>query len=144
MEIEMFSHQLEFLGSEATHTAIVGGFGCFLKSQNIILDNGNFKPINEIKINDVVKSFNLESGEVENKKVLNTFEYETDSYFNIKLKNGLEIKVTKDHKFLYENKWQTIENILKKRLYLHIGIQEVDSKKNNLKLNEYPPESGKV
>ena len=144
MDIEMFSHQLEFLGSEATHTAIVGGFGCFLKGQNIILDNGNLKPINEIKVKDFVKSFNLESGKVENKKVLNTFEYEAESYFNIKLKNGLDVKVTKDHKFLYENKWQTIENILKKRLYLHIGIQEVDIKKNNLKLNEYPPESGKV
>jgi phage terminase large subunit len=27
MEIELFSHQLEFMTSEATHTAIVGGFG---------------------------------------------------------------------------------------------------------------------
>ena len=27
MEIELFSHQMEFMESEATHTAIVGGFG---------------------------------------------------------------------------------------------------------------------
>lgn len=125
MEIKLFQHQMDFIGSEATHTAIVGGFGCFLKDQKVIKGNGHLLPIQNIKKGDLVKSYNLKNNKVEQKKVLNTFKYKCDGYFKIKLKSGLEINVTKDHKFLQGKAWISIEKILS----LHTEIQEVGIKK---------------
>jgi intein/homing endonuclease len=131
MQIELFKHQLEFMKSQCTHTAIIGGFGCFLSGQKIITLNNNTCEIQDVKKGDLVQSFNLETKKVEVKKVLNTFKYSSDSYFKIKLKDGLEINVTKNHKFLFDNNWITIEKLLS----LFIEIQEVDNKEINLKLS---------
>ena len=122
---------MEFIQSDATYTAIVGGYGCFLSGQNIITQNNNIYEIQNLKKGDFVESFNLKTKEVELKKVLNTFKYSTDCYFKIKMKDGLEINVTKNHKFLFKNNWLSIEEILS----LFIEIQEVDNKEINLKLS---------
>ena len=112
--IPILEHQEDFLFSDAIHTGLIGGYGCFLKGQKVIMQNNNFCEIQNIKVGDLVQSFNLEKKQIEVRKVLNTFKYSADSYFKIKMKDGLEINVTKDHKFLYKNNWISIEKILSK------------------------------
>jgi intein/homing endonuclease len=63
-------------------------------------------------INEKSKVFKSYLKKVEVKKVVNTFKYKADEYFCIKLKDGSEINVTKDHKFFFNNKWIEIHKIL--------------------------------
>lgn len=131
MRINLLPHQMEFIQSPVLHTAIIGGYGCFLSGQKIAIQNNQFCEIQDVKQGDFVQSFNLENKEVESKKVLNTFKYSSDNYLKIKMKDGTEINVTKNHKFLYNNNWISIEEILS----LHVEIQEVDNEEINLKLS---------
>lgn len=111
--MKLLMHQADFLNSNAKHTGLIGGYGCFLENQKIIKADDNLCEISKIKVNDKVKSYNEKTKEIENKKVVKIFKYNANEYFKIKLKDGIEINVTKNHKFFYENKWVKIKDILK-------------------------------
>ncbi|MDR2090971.1 MAG: hypothetical protein LBP62_04900 [Clostridiales bacterium] len=55
--------------------------------------------IEDIKVGDYVKSYNELTGEVENKRVLQTFENETYELTKITTNDGQEIISTPGHKF---------------------------------------------
>jgi hypothetical protein len=109
--MEILIHQANFIQSNHTHTAIIGGYGCFLDNQKIVTPTGLVN-LSNLKAGDSVNSFNQNTKKVEVKKVVNTFKYKADEYFCIKLKDGTEINVTKDHKFFFNNKWIEIHKIL--------------------------------
>lgn len=112
INLNLLGHQEDFVFSNSKHTILVAGFGCFTKNQKIIMSDNSIKSISDLKENDSVKSYNLLTGKTENKKIINTFVYDSDCIFNLKLKNGTEINVTPNHKFLYKGQWIQISEIL--------------------------------
>jgi intein/homing endonuclease len=89
-----------------------GGSRCFDGDQEIITLEG-IKKIKDISENDLCKSYNHQTNEIEFKQVVALNKQKnTKKCFLIKLKDGTEIKVTKDHKFFFNNRYIEIENIL--------------------------------
>jgi PBSX family phage terminase large subunit len=89
-----------------------GGRGCFVGSQEVILD-GIVKSISEVIIGDVIPSYNEITQQTELKKVINTFKYDiNEEVFKINLLNGGSIIVTSDHKFFYKNEWIEVKKII--------------------------------
>ena len=77
-----------------------GGGGCFIKGTLIQLPSG-IKSIEDIKVGDVVKSFDVGTSSVVNSKVTETFVH-SDRYYMIL--NGT-IKTTSVHPFYSDGNW---------------------------------------
>ena len=77
-----------------------GGGGCFIAGTLIQLPGGT-KSIEDIKVGDVVKSFDVGTSSVVNSKVTETFVH-SDRYYMII--NGI-IKTTSAHPFYSDGKW---------------------------------------
>src|ERR1035437_784525 len=104
-----------------------GGRGCFVGSQEVILD-GIVKSISEVIIGDVIPSYNEITQQTELKKVINTFKYDiNEEVFKINLLNGGSIIVTSDHKFFYKNEWIEVKKIIQE----YDGSLETFSKENH-------------
>jgi hypothetical protein len=89
-----------------------GGTSCFHPDTLIVTSKGN-KRIEDIKVGDIVLSFNETIKKKEWKKVVNTFKYKnTKPTLKIKLKNGAEIICTDDHKFYYKGAWISAKHLV--------------------------------
>ena len=89
-----------------------GGTYCFAPGTNIVTKEG-LKPIYEIQVGDIVKTFNESTGDIEWKKVVDKFKYSNEKKtIKIRLKSGISITCTEDHKFYYNGKWVAIIDIL--------------------------------
>jgi hypothetical protein len=73
-----------------------GGDGCFDPETQVLLADGSLKNISRIGVGDRVKSFNVETGVMENKAVTRSYVFATKGYFMI----NDELKATAKHKFL--------------------------------------------
>jgi hypothetical protein len=80
-----------------------GGGTCFLPDTMITTQNGD-KMIKDIKVGDVVTSYNEVSNRIESNKVTELYTRETDSYLLI---NG-KLKVTSNHPMFVNGKWMEI------------------------------------
>jgi hypothetical protein len=95
--------------------------------------------IEDIQIGDEVLSFNENTGKLEWKKILNTFERKNNKLIVLKLSNGIKIKSTPEHRF-YEvqlNDW--IE-----ATYLKVGMKLLDTQLKEIKIEEISEEIGEV
>lgn len=96
-----------------------GGAGCFT-GETTIKHSSGYKQIKEVKIGDMVASYNILTKKVEYNKVLETFKYSANhvehSLIEIKLKDGTQIKSTTNHKYLFNEEWVAIGNIARRSL----------------------------
>ena len=78
---------------------------CLVEDSKITLSTGKKKNIKDIKIGDVVKSWNEKEQVIENKTVTQTFErnYKGDIIY-LTLENGSVIKITPNHKIYTKNR----------------------------------------
>ena len=97
--------------NEVRYYIITGGRGCFSKCQKIVTDKG-VKNISEVKISDKVLSYNHNDNIKEYKEVINTFKYDNQKLYRIKLKNGTFINVTENHKFFNGMEYISIKDLL--------------------------------
>lgn len=89
-----------------------GGTSCFYPEQLVVTKRGNIK-IKDIVLGDIVLSYNEETKQKEWKEVKNVFSYQNSKKtVKIKLKNGVEIIATDDHKFYYEGGWISLKQLL--------------------------------
>ncbi|MFC1883298.1 polymorphic toxin-type HINT domain-containing protein [Thermodesulfobacteriota bacterium] len=72
------------------------GAGCFDSGTRVLMADGGLRDISSIKGGEMVRSYNIEKGLVEDKKVTKTYIFPTKGYYLI---NG-ELKATAKHKFL--------------------------------------------
>lgn len=92
-----------------------GGTSCFAPDTMVITKTG-LKPINSIKVGELVKCFNEQTKQTEWKQVLNCFQYQNHKpTIKVKLKNGHTITATEDHKFYYEGGWYSLKHLLSLR-----------------------------
>ena len=73
-----------------------GGDGCFDPETRVVMADGRLREIYRVKEGDIVKTFNLQKGIVENKKVLKTYAFPAKGYYLI----NDSLKATAKHKFL--------------------------------------------
>lgn len=119
-EFQSWEHCLNFVGK----TALGGeyGEGCFNSRTKILMADDTEKYITEIKVGDLVKSYNINTNQIENKKVTNVFnngKKELNQWYNIAVfsrgtssKNNISGKfcATKNHNFYCgEGKYAPIE-----------------------------------
>ena len=89
-----------------------GGTACFDGNTDIVTDKG-LKKITDISVGDSVLSYNENEKINEYKKVIDVFEYQNiKKTIRVKLKNGLEIICTEDHKFYVGGTWLSIKEVL--------------------------------
>ena len=98
--------------------------GCFVKGTKILTSTG-YKNIEDIKVGDIVKSLNLETGKVEYKPVYIKYVFDdlTQELYTLKV-NWETIKVTGAHNFLVKNSNNSI--IAKAAKDLKIGDLIID------------------
>lgn len=87
-----------------------GGGGCFIAGTKILMANGSYKNIEDIKENDLIISYD----EINNKFVIDKvikllIHHNTSQLMTLILKDGTKIKSTLSHPFLTTNGWKTID-----------------------------------
>ena len=88
-----------------------GGSGCFDKGTLVQTDNGH-KPIQDIKLQDNVLSYNEATKTKEFKKVTNTFIHnKTKKMVKLTFDNGEVIRCTEDHKFFIDGEYIQAKDI---------------------------------
>ena len=89
-----------------------------------------FKNINEIKENDYVLSYNIETKKYEYKKVKRSLNNGNKDLLKIKIENGQEVRMTDDHKVLTDSGYveaKDAENILTNNGFFKITEKLNDS-----------------
>lgn len=97
-------------------TDVTGYGGCFTSETLVETENGS-KKIFDIKVGDMVWSYNHDTNKRELRKVLNIFHHgiTQDRLFKIKMKDGSVIQVTENHEFFYQGKYTKIKDIICKK-----------------------------
>jgi intein/homing endonuclease len=97
------------------HVRIVsnrGGTRCLSPDTEIVTISGT-KFISEIKVGDIVKTYNESTLQNEYKEVEQVHKLEnTKKTIRVKLKNGNSITATEDHKFYYKGGWYSLKHLL--------------------------------
>ena len=84
---------------------------CFVVGTAVLMASGMSKAIENIRVGDMAKSYNSVTGKVSNKRVLQTFENETDELVRVSTSDGQEIVSTPGHKFYANNQWLSAEDL---------------------------------
>lgn len=89
--------------------------GCALKGTKVKTTNGDVD-ISEIQVGDYVNTM------VGPKKVINTYEYDFEEYYEIELENGSLYKLTGEHKLMtQEGEWKKVSELTEKDIIINIG-----------------------
>ena len=96
----------------AAGAILEGSSRCFDKDQLVITDHGPVK-ISELSANDRVLTFNHNTGKGEYQPVLKVIpQTNVKKCYRIKMKDGTVISCTEDHLFYFQQRYNTISNIL--------------------------------
>jgi len=79
---------------------------CVSGDTEILMADGTTKRADEVQIGDMVKSYNFESGEIENTKILSTTIVNRIQQITLKFNDGSELKITNDHALFTEFGWK--------------------------------------
>jgi uncharacterized protein YlzI (FlbEa/FlbD family) len=118
------------LGSGFCANGGVGGsIGCFLEDTKISLGKET-KNIQDIKIGDIVQSYDTNEDKIVRSKVINVFKSDAKNYFLINKK----WKVTSEHPFWINSEWKKVSDITKgdllmldtKKFIVVESIQEIE------------------
>jgi len=84
---------------------VVGGGGCFIGGTLVAMSNGDFIPIENVKIGDFVKSKDVESGELLDAEIFNIFHHKPIETSGYRLIND-SIGVTLEHVMFISGQWK--------------------------------------
>jgi hypothetical protein len=107
------------------NSIIVHNYECFAAGTQILLEDGTTKNIEDVRTGDVVKSFNFNTNEIENKLVGNTLSILSDHIALVKFEDGNVLKVTKDHPIWTNNGWSALDVELTMEKY-QIGVAQLN------------------
>lgn len=98
---------------------------CFIAGTPILLASGAAVAIENIHVGDYVKSYNEITGKIENKRVLQTFENETNELVTVTTIDGQSIVSTPGHKYFANNKWISAEDLRAGDILVDVNGQQV-------------------
>ena len=84
---------------------------CFVAGTPVLMAAGYTKSIENVHPGDIVKSYNQVTGKIENKRVLQISENETDEIVTVFTGDGQAIQSTPGHKFYANNRWISAEDL---------------------------------
>ena len=104
-------------------------YQCLGENEKVLLSNGYYKYIRDIKIGDEVICFNPENLKITNSKVINHYNRITNKLvYNIKIISGKTITATYDHKFMTNQGWVKVKDLDKSmKLGIHIQADYIDN-----------------
>jgi DNA-directed RNA polymerase beta subunit len=96
-------------------------YQCLPITTPILMFDGSYKQIKDVKVNDFVVSFNPKTFTTKITRVLNHLISNTNKkMFEIKTVSGRKISATYDHKFITTNGWIETENLKNEFIGIHI------------------------
>lgn len=107
------------------NSIIVHNYECFAAGTQILMEDGTTKNIEDVRTGDIVKSFNFNTNEIENKLVGNTLSVLSDHIALVKFEDGNVLKVTKDHPIWTNNGWSALDVELTMEKY-QIGVAQLN------------------
>ena len=106
-------------------------YQCISQNESVLLSNGTYNKIKNIKIGDEVICFNPITKESEYTKVINHYNRVTNKIvYNIVTISGRLIVATHDHKFITNNGWKTcteFTNNTKIGIYMNIKNNKINN-----------------
>jgi DNA-directed RNA polymerase II subunit RPB2 len=97
-------------------------YQCLETNELVWMSDGSRKPIKDVCIGDKVLSFNPETLDITETKVVNHFVRSNDNdVYKLRTVSGREIIATEDHKFMTNKGWKTVGDILKNMSEFKIG-----------------------
>ncbi|KAJ3451127.1 intein-containing DNA-directed RNA polymerase subunit beta precursor [Anaeramoeba flamelloides] len=86
-------------------------YQCLYENEPVLMDNGEYKKIKEVKVGDKVKTFNPKTMTESITTVINHFVRNTDKkIYKITTNSGRQIIATYDHKFYTNKGWIKVED----------------------------------
>jgi len=113
-------------------------YQCLDVNETVLMSDYSRKKIGDVNIGDEVVSFNPETMEISNTKVVHHYIRKTDKkIYKLKTLSGREIIATEDHKFMTYDGWREVREMIHSPNDNKIGIF-IDTK------NDYETEQSKV
>ena len=108
-------------------TGVEGGDVCFMPGTPISMADGTYKPIEDIKMRDLVKVYDEKTHQIENAQVKQIQTIYHNNVHELHLSNGKVLKPTANHPFLVKGKgWATIS-----------GLDELNIGAGKLEIGDY-------
>jgi radical SAM superfamily enzyme YgiQ (UPF0313 family) len=86
-------------------------YKCFAAGTLIAMADGSERPIETLRMGDVVVSIESNTGRLTSQRITGVGQREADDVYDAHFSNGLVLRVTRDHPFWTYNGWQSIGNI---------------------------------
>jgi len=139
---KQFKAYTYLIDKKTTEIGYGGGAGCFIGT-TLILTKTGYRPIKDITEGDYVMSYNESSRQLEFNRVLETFTYtkvqQKHRLVELTFKNGISVKATENHKFLFNGEWVEIGELINKRIQCETKLhkrcnstQELEAREINL------------
>ena len=93
------THYNYFANDMLVHNKGGPGSFCFTYDTMITLADGTYQPICKIRPNDMIKTYNEDTGKLQNSKVLETVKVLHDNMVTYKFNDNTKIEATDDHPF---------------------------------------------
>ena len=117
----------------------VSPYGCFPKGTKIIVFDGDkkvSKSIEDIKVGDIILSYNEKNGKKEQDKVVNTMTRKSEEIYSLEFSNSNIIKCTREHPIYVINKgWIKAEDLKEGDSVLQYKYQGLSARLCGLKRN---------
>ena len=105
-------------GSTALNSFVTHNSPCFVEGTPILLEDGTYLNIENVKVGDKVLSFDFRKNETKSSSVLNIFSKKVNEVVKYKFESGKELIATIDHPIYVINKgWSSYSSSLSNRLY---------------------------
>jgi hypothetical protein len=105
-------------GSTALNSFVTHNSPCFVEGTPILLEDGTYLNIENVKVGDRVLSFDFRKNETKSSSVLNIFSKKVNEVVKYKFESGKELIATIDHPIYVINKgWSSYSSSLSNRLY---------------------------
>ena len=109
-------------------------YQCLNEDEKVLLTNGDFKLIKDIKINDEIICFNPITNILNISKVVNHYHMRTSKIvYTIQTISGRNIIATQDHKFMTLEGWEEVYNLTKSS---YIGINMMSKYVSNIPIEK--------
>jgi hypothetical protein len=135
----------ELLQPRRSAPASTGGIGCFTPDIKVLMGDQTFKNIVDLKIGDLVQSFDIESGKKIVRKVTRVYTANQDHYYLI----NHNLKVTGSHPIITpEGKWKEVrklklgDKIQSDQVGKAIEITSIEKKDLNHRVYNFKVEEG--
>lgn len=99
---------------------------CFLAGTQVITENGSYKNIEDVEVGDMVKSFDVKTGAMVNRKVTCVFHHTPDEMTKYYLVINNFLKVTPNHLLYHDDRWMFFDDISVDEVINNVPIFSVE------------------